>query len=193
MTTVEVHTMRRIIFTLAAGAVLAACGAAGGTGTTSAPSTSGPAAAGSTVSTVSTGTTSLGTVLTNAQGFTLYYFLPERNSKIGACTGGCLTAWPPLVVTGSPTSTSAVTGTLATVSIMANGAAENEVTYNGWPLHTFASDTQPGQTNGEGVGGNWFAVTPGTASTSTGASSASSTPTPAAGTPTASSGGGYGY
>ena len=49
--TVEVHTMRRIIFTLAGAAVLAACGAAGGTGTPSAPGTSAPAATGTTVST----------------------------------------------------------------------------------------------------------------------------------------------
>ncbi len=182
--------MRRIIFTLAGAAVLAACGAAGGTGTTSAPATSAPAAAGSTVS---AGTTSLGTVLTNAQGLTLYYFLPEQNAKIGACTGGCLSAWPPLTVTGSPTSSSAVTGALATVSIMVNGASVTEVTYNGWPLHTFSSDTAPGQTNGQGVAGKWFAATPGTASTSTGASAASATPTPVPATPTASSAGGYGY
>jgi predicted lipoprotein with Yx(FWY)xxD motif len=183
--------MRRIIFTLAAAAVLAACGAAGGTGTTSAPATNAPAAA--TGTTVSTGTTSLGTVLTNAQGFTLYYFLPEQNSTIGACTGGCLTAWPPLVTTGTPTGSSAVTGALATVSVMVNGAAESEVTYNGWPLHTYASDTAAGQVNGQGIAGKWFAVTPTTASTATGTSSTSSTPTPVPATPTASSGGGYGY
>jgi predicted lipoprotein with Yx(FWY)xxD motif len=182
--------MRRIIFTLAAAAVLAACGAAGGTGTSSAPATSAPAGTGSTVT---TGTTSLGTVLTNAQGFTLYYFLPEQNSTIGACTGGCLSAWPPLVATGTPTGSSAVTGALATVSVMVNGAADTEVTYNGWPLHTFASDTAAGQVNGQGVDGKWFAATPTTASTSTGTSSSTSTPTPVPPTPTASSGGGYGY
>ncbi|MGD0194877.1 MAG: hypothetical protein ABSC35_08470 [Candidatus Dormibacteria bacterium] len=182
--------MRRIIFTLAAATVLAACGAAAGSGTTSAPATSGPAATGTTVA---TGTTSLGTVLTNAQGFTLYYFLPEQNSTIGACTGGCLSAWPPLVATGTPTGSSAVTGALATVSVMVNGAAETEVTYNGWPLHTFASDTAAGQVNGQGVDGKWFAITPTTASTATGATSSSSTPTPAQATPTPSTAGGYGY
>src|SRR5579863_10730059 len=148
--------MRRIIFTLAAAAVLAACGAAGGTGTTSAPATSAPATtapAASSGTTVMTGTTPLGTVLTNAQGFTLYYFLPEKNSTLGACTGGCLTVWPPLVASGTPTASSAVTGTLATVSVMVNGTAQNEVTYNGWPLHTYASDSMAGQTNGQGIQG----------------------------------------
>jgi predicted lipoprotein with Yx(FWY)xxD motif len=182
--------MRRIIFTLAGAAVLAACGAAGGTGATSAPATSAPGASGTTVT---TGTTSLGTVLTNAQGFTLYYFLPEKSSTLGACTGGCLTVWPPLVASGTPTASSAVTGTLATVSVMVNGTAQNEVTYNGWPLHTYASDSMAGQTNGQGIQGMWFAATPSTTSTATGSSFASSTPTPAAATPTPSTAGGYGY
>ena len=181
--------MRRIVLTLAGAAVLAACGAAGPSNSAP-PATSAP---GSTGPTIATGSTSLGTVLTDSKGFTLYYFLPEKNSTIGACTAGCLAAWPPVVVTGSPTGPTTVTGTLATVSIMVNGAAVNQVTYNGWPLHTFASDTAPGQTGGNGVSGNWFAAMPGTTSSATGATtSAGSTPTPAAATPTATPGG-YGY
>jgi predicted lipoprotein with Yx(FWY)xxD motif len=167
--------MRLIVLTLAGAGVLAACGAAGATNTT-APATSGAGSAGTTIS---TGTTSLGTVLTDSKGFTLYYFLPEKNSTVGACTAGCLTAWPPLVVTGTPTAASGATGTLATVSVMVNGAAATEVTYNGWPLHTFATDTAAGQTGGNGVAGMWFAAMPGTTSTSTGTTTGSkATPTP---------------
>ena len=175
--------MRLIVLTLAGAGVLAACGAAGATNTT-APATSG--AAGSSASTISPATTSLGTVLTDSKGFTLYYFLPEKNSTVGACTGGCLTVWPLLVVTGTPTAASGVTGALATVSVMVNGAAATEVTYNGWPLHTFASDTAAGQTGGNGVMGQWFAAMPGTTSTSTGTNTGSGS------TPTATPGG-YGY
>jgi predicted lipoprotein with Yx(FWY)xxD motif len=167
--------MRRIVLTLAGAGVLAACGAASPTNTTSPPNV-GPGSSGTTIS---TGTTSLGTVLTDSRGFTLYYFLPEKNSTIGACTGGCLTAWPPLTVTGTPSAASGATGTLATVSVMVNGAAATEVTYNGWPLHTFASDTAAGQTGGNGVSGMWFAAMPGTTSTSTGTTTGSNaTPTP---------------
>ncbi len=178
--------MRRIVLTLAGAAVLAACGAAGAT-TSSPPASSGAAASGTTLS---TGSTSLGTVLTGSGGFTLYYFLPEQNSTLGACTGGCLTVWPPVVATGSPTAPSSVTGTLGTVPIMVNGVTENEVTYNGWPLHTYSSDTAAGQTNGNGIAGKWFAAMPGTSATSTGAASVTA-PTPTA-TPS-SSPGGYGY
>ena len=80
--------MRRIIFTLAGAAVLAACGAAGATGTTSRP---GSECAGRCRSDAVDDDDIARHRLTNAQGFTLYYFLPEKNSTIGACTGGCLT------------------------------------------------------------------------------------------------------
>ena len=183
--------MQRLVLTLAGAAVLAACGAAGPSNTAPA-TTSSAAAAGAAVS---TGNTSLGTVLTDSKGLTLYYFLPEKNSTLGACTAGCLSEWPPLVVTGTPTAASGATGTLGTVSIMVNGAAATELTYNGWPLHTFASDTAAGQTGGNGIDNNWFAAMPGTTSTETGATTASAsapTPPPATATPTATPGG-YGY
>ena len=177
--------MRRIVLSLAGATALAACGA-NGSGGTSAPASSGAGSPSTT--TVSTASTSLGTVLTDSRGYTLYYFLPEKSSTIGACTGGCLTAWPPLVASGAPTAASSATGTLASVSIMVNGAAETEVTYNGWPLHTFASDTGPGQTNGNGVAGKWFAAMPGTTADATGATTSSgSAPSPSA------TKGGYGY
>jgi hypothetical protein len=80
-----------------------------------------------------------------------------------------------------------VNGTLGVITA-ADGSAE--VTYNGWPLHTFGSDTAPGQTGGNGVGGKWFAAMPGTTASATGATTSSSS------TPTAkptNTPGGYGY
>jgi hypothetical protein len=41
----------------------------------------------------------------------------------------------------------------------ANGS--QEVTYNGWPLYTFAGDSGPGVANGEGItkfGGTWYVL-----------------------------------
>ena len=97
------------------------------------------------------------TILTNAQGLTLYY----RTSDVPpgtVCSGGCAAAWPPLIASGSstPTSASSLPGKL-TVVADANG---NQVEYNGHPLYTFSSDTGPGQTTGEGVGGVWHVCTP---------------------------------
>ena len=97
------------------------------------------------------------TILTNAQGLTLYYRTSDKPpSKV--CSGGCAGAWPPLLFTGAgtPTSSTQLPGKL-TVVVDANG---NQVEYHGHPLYAFASDTAPGQTNGEGVGGIWFVATP---------------------------------
>lgn len=98
-------------------------------------------------------------VLTNAQGYTLYYFTPDT-STTSACTAGngCASNWPPLLSTGSgtPTSNGTLPGTLS-VHSNANG---NQVLYQNHYLYTFAGDTAPGQANGEGIGGKWFVATP---------------------------------
>ncbi len=181
--------MQRIVLTLICAAALAACGAAS---TTNSP---GTGSGGSTGTTVSTGTTSLGTVLTDAHGLTLYYFLPEKGGSTAACDATCLSAWPPVVSSGSPNAASGVTGTLGVVSITYNGSAVNEVTYNGWPLHTYSGDSGAGQTNGQNVENTWFAAEPGTTADETGATQASGSGATPAATPTPSSttGGGYGY
>jgi len=93
------------------------------------------------------------TILTNAQGLTLYYRTSDTATNV--CSGGCAQAWPPITLSsGTPTSSTTLPGKLG-VETNANG---QQVTYNGHPLYTFASDTAPGQTNGQGVAGVWFAV-----------------------------------
>ena len=96
------------------------------------------------------------TILTNAQGLTLYYFTPD-SATTSACTGGCAQAWPPLLMTGSgsPTASGSLPGTLSAVTT-GNG---NQVEYNGHLLYTYAADSAPGQTNGEGKFGKWFVAT----------------------------------
>ncbi|HXZ03336.1 MAG TPA: hypothetical protein VEH81_00810 [Ktedonobacteraceae bacterium] len=96
------------------------------------------------------------TILTNAQGMTLYYFKPDTATK-AACTGACAGNWPPLVFTssGTPGSANALPGTLSVVAD-ANG---QQVEYNGHLLYRFSGDTAPGQTHGEGIKGVWFVAT----------------------------------
>jgi predicted lipoprotein with Yx(FWY)xxD motif len=97
------------------------------------------------------------TVLTDAQGKTLYYFTPDTSSTT-ACTGSCAETWPPLLLTGTTkvTASTKLPGELG-VSNNANG---NQVIYNDHPLYTFSGDTSPGQSNGQGIGGQWFVATP---------------------------------
>ncbi|HEY7350868.1 MAG TPA: FHA domain-containing protein [Ktedonobacterales bacterium] len=96
------------------------------------------------------------TILTNAQGLTLYYFKPDTPDKT-ACTGACIANWPPLLFDGpgDPTASSELSGTLS-IQTSENGA---QVAYNGHPLYTFSGDSAPGQTNGEGKAGKWFVAT----------------------------------
>ena len=96
------------------------------------------------------------TILTNAQGMTLYYFTPDT-ATTSACTSACAQAWPPLLFTGSgaPTSATTLPGKL-TAQTTGNG---NQVAYNGHFLYTYSGDSAPGQTTGEGLFGKWFVAT----------------------------------
>lgn len=142
---------------LVAGLLLAACAGSGGTGATGSPSAT-PTVAG-TVVVKSASATVAGkteTILTDTKGMTLYYFTPDTGGKV-TCTGQCALLWPPLLLaSGTPAADGSLSGQLATV----DGALGRQVTYQSWPLYTWAKDKQPGDTTGQGVGGKWFVATP---------------------------------
>ncbi len=96
-------------------------------------------------------------ILTDGNGLTLYYFKPDVLHKV-ACTTGCVDTWPPLLFKGTGTVSADTTlpGTLTTDTTV-NG---NQVVYNGHYLYTYSGDSAPGQTNGQGIGGKWYVVTP---------------------------------
>ncbi|HJT55650.1 MAG TPA: hypothetical protein VJ761_04075 [Ktedonobacteraceae bacterium] len=151
--------------------LLAACGSSTTTGSTSGGTASTPTTAPTTAPTspptsvIQTATATVKgqsmTILTDAQGKTLYYFTPDTLSTT-ACTGGCAQTWPPLLFTGtgSPTSAASLPGTLSVL----NDANGNQVAYSGYLLYTYSGDTAAGQTNGQGLFGKWFVATPDLAS-----------------------------
>jgi len=97
------------------------------------------------------------TVLTNAQGRTLYWFAPDTATR-SACYGTCAAYWPP--VRGAATAGPGVTGRLGTIT-RSDGPVQ--ATYDGHPLYTYAGDTGAGQANGNRLnlnGGLWYEVTP---------------------------------
>jgi predicted lipoprotein with Yx(FWY)xxD motif len=105
---------------------------------------------------VSTTTTSLGRVLVNSNGRTLYLFEKDKNGK-SSCTGSCATFWPPLIASGKPTAAGGAKASLLGTTRRADGRMQ--VTYNHHPLYTFQKDTKKGQTSGEGVnafGALWY-------------------------------------
>jgi predicted lipoprotein with Yx(FWY)xxD motif len=158
---------------LAAALLIAACGSS--TSSTSSGSTSSAAASSSTLKTTTIGGA---TVLTNAKGFTLYWFVPDTSTKSN-CNGSCATYWPP--VKGPATAGAGLTGKLATIT-RSDGSVQ--ATYNGHPLYTYVGDKAPGQAKGNGLnlsGGVWHEVT------------ASGAAAPAPGGSASAGGGGYGY
>jgi predicted lipoprotein with Yx(FWY)xxD motif len=194
--------MIRRILTLAGAAgltLLAACGSSSSTSasgaSTSAPPASAPAAPASSAAArptpsaasaavLKTDQTSLGTVLTNAGGFTVYFFARD-NATSSACSAACAAAWPPVI--GIPHAASGVklTGKLGEIR---RSDGSMQATYDGHPLYLFAGDAKPGQVNGnavDGFGALWYAIkigspvttgttTSGTSGTSGGGTSGSS-------------------
>ncbi len=113
----------------------------------------GPASAGGALKTTKIGGV---TVLTNAKGFTLYWFAPDTPAK-SVCNGSCAAYWPP--VTGTLAAGPGVTGRLGTIK-RSDGTAQ--ASYDGHPLYTYVADSGPGQANGNGLnlnGGLWHEVT----------------------------------
>jgi predicted lipoprotein with Yx(FWY)xxD motif len=160
----------------AATAVLAACSSSGTSSTSGGSSSSSPAAA--TAGSLKTATIGGVTVLTNANGFTLYSFAPDTPTKSN-CNGTCAQNWPPVA---GPATASGVTGTFGTIK-RSDGSVQ--ATFDGHPLYAFAGDTAPGQAKGNGLnaaGGLWHEIT----------TSGTAAPAPA-GTSSSSGGGGYGY
>jgi predicted lipoprotein with Yx(FWY)xxD motif len=95
------------------------------------------------------------TVLTGANGLTLYWFAPDTPTT-SKCTGSCTAYWPPVI--GVPRAGPGVTGTLGTVS---RGSHTVQATYDGHPLYTYIGDNGPGQANGNNIdlnGGYWYEV-----------------------------------
>jgi predicted lipoprotein with Yx(FWY)xxD motif len=83
------------------------------------------------------------------QGFTLYTF-DNDTAGVSNCAAACLNAWPALI---------AHTGAVATPPyslITRAGSGRLQWALNGMPLYFFSGDNAAGETNGEGVGGNWF-------------------------------------
>ncbi len=114
-----------------------------------------PAAAAGTGVTLKTVNISGVTVVTNADGLTLYWFAPDTPAT-SKCTGSCTAYWPP--VTGNPRAGPGVTGKLGTIKRPGGGL---QATYNGHPLYTYIGDNGPGQARGNNLnlnGGLWYEV-----------------------------------
>ncbi|OEK07845.1 hypothetical protein A8C32_15295 [Flavivirga aquatica] len=100
--------------------------------------------------------TTLGNILTDENGMSLYFFSKDSNGE-SACVDGCVAAWP-IFYSESLTLDEGLSASDFAQITRADG--EKQTTYKGWPLYYFANDNAVGDTNGDKFGNNWFVAKP---------------------------------
>lgn len=101
--------------------------------------------------------TSLGAIVEDGDGKVVYQFDSDtQGSGASSCTGACLANWPPVHAGADAPMLDGITGAVATIT---GTDGQPQLTLNGWPLYYYAGDANPGDTNGQGVGGVWWVVT----------------------------------
>jgi predicted lipoprotein with Yx(FWY)xxD motif len=102
----------------------------------------------------------LGTVLTDREGKTLYRFDKDtvQPAAVSNCYEACAVAWPPLLAEGKELTFTGIDQKMIGTVTRKDGT--KQVTINKWPVYTYAKDAAPGDFKGQGMGGTWFAVTP---------------------------------
>jgi predicted lipoprotein with Yx(FWY)xxD motif len=160
--------IRPAIPVLAAGAVLALAACTSGSGATQSPSaTATPTQAASPSATsespsageatVMVADSDLGQILVDGKGMTLYLFTPDE-AGTPTCYDGCAQAWPPLLADGEVSVGEGLDDSDFSTAARTDGG--DQVKVGNWPLYYFANDKAPGDTNGQGLNGKWYVVSP---------------------------------
>ena len=150
-------TIRFVAAAALAALALAACSSSGKTAspstnptttTTAGSSTSAPPSGPATISLVSHG--KFGKIMVDSKGMTVYEDEKDKPGK-PHCTGGCLTAWPPVIAPASPTYGPGLKA--STFSVVTLGDGTKQLAADGFPLYTFTNDKKAGDATGQGQGG----------------------------------------
>jgi predicted lipoprotein with Yx(FWY)xxD motif len=166
------HFMPRLVAVgVAAALLLAACGDDDDSGSTAdtdttatsttdvpdATTTSAPGDDADAPATVAVGESDLGDILVDANGMTLYVYDNDTTPGTSNCNDECATAWPPLIVTGTPTYGPGLDASMFSTVTRDDGSTQLAV--NDHPLYLWAADQAPGDTTGQGVNG-FYVVAP---------------------------------
>jgi predicted lipoprotein with Yx(FWY)xxD motif len=163
---VRKHTLLAVVPIVAL--IAAACGSSSkkpSTHASSKPPTTGASSTSSSSGnpTIKTATIKpYGQVLVASNGHALYVFAPDKAKKV-TCTSACATIWPPVKLASGakPTAGGQVKSSL--LGSDPNPGGGRVVTYNGWPLYTYVTDTTAGVAHGQGIkssGGYWHLMAP---------------------------------
>jgi predicted lipoprotein with Yx(FWY)xxD motif len=143
--------MRRLTLTLAGLATVLSLGVSGAWASSHAASAAPRIAAASS---------SLGRILVDGRGHTLYLFANDKGG-MSTCVGQCAGFWPPVIASAKPTAAAGAKASLLGTTKRPDGRLQ--VTYNHHPLYTFVKDARKGQTTGEELnafGAEWYALSP---------------------------------
>jgi predicted lipoprotein with Yx(FWY)xxD motif len=144
-----------ILLAATALAGVAACGSPSGQNHHDTAGGQNAVAAEQNAASVQIGQSSLGPILTDQNGRTLYAFTNDKDGT-SSCTDQCIATWPALV---SKSAVTAGTGTDHVLLSQTNRAeGTTQATYGKWPLYYYVGDVGPGDIDGQGVDGVWFVV-----------------------------------
>jgi predicted lipoprotein with Yx(FWY)xxD motif len=104
----------------------------------------------------------LGYVLVNAQGRTLYMFVPDKRKKV-TCVRVCAAVWPPVKLPAGAKPVAAGPAKQSLLGSDPNPAGGRVVTYANWPLYTYVADKRAGVATGQALnlnGGLWYVLSP---------------------------------
>ena len=104
---------------------------------------------------------SLGKILVDSKGRTLYAFGHDLKNK-SRCSGACASNWPPALTKAKKPKVGAGVSS-AKLRVIKRAGGARQLSYNGHPLYRFSLDSKPGDMNGQGLnafGGTWHVVSP---------------------------------
>ena len=141
--------------------VLVACS---GGGATQAPTVAPTSAATDAPASPATGSadvqladSDLGQIVVDADGLTLYGFVPDEATGEPTCYDDCATAWPPLIGSEDIVIGEGLDETEFTTAARTDGEGD-QVVFGIYPLYYYVDDAAPGDVNGQGLGDNWFVI-----------------------------------
>ena len=92
-------------------------------------------------------------MLTGANGLTLYFFDADTAPGKSTCNGPCAAKWPPLAAASDAKP-------VGNYTIITRDDGSTQWAYKGRPLYFYAGDKQPMDMTGDGVAGKWHVAAP---------------------------------
>jgi predicted lipoprotein with Yx(FWY)xxD motif len=89
-------------------------------------------------------------VFANASHLTIYVYDKDTGSTSN-CYQACARAWPPVLLPPN-------TQVQAPLGVTQRTDGTTQITVNGKPVYTYVGDGNPGEDNGDGLGGIWHII-----------------------------------